>query len=216
VIDRAPPFLTESLLDELLARWQERNLPVVATRRPGLSEREIDELEREFDTVFGDELRCWWRWQDGAPRPSIVVDGLKLTPSTHPGPELLSAARALSEAKFMRRIDESNYFPTDPDPLRSWWPDWVPITCNISGGVLVCETGGPRHEPSRVRYVEYGVTEIPPTMTAESLGQIVAWWIELYDRGFYHYDQERDRWRCDDTDLEHFPGPEDYRNFYAL
>jgi cell wall assembly regulator SMI1 len=215
VIDRAPPFLTEALLDELLARWRERNLPILATRRPGLSDGEIDELEREFDTVFSEELRCWWRWQDGAPRPTIVVDGRKLMRSTHPGPEFLSAARALSEATFMRSIDESNYFPTDPDPLRSWWPDWVPITTNISGGVLACDTGGRRDEPCRVRYVQYGVTEIPPLVTAESLGQIVTWWIELCDRGFYYYNDQHDKWFCDNTELEHFPGPEGYRSFYA-
>jgi len=173
----------------------------------GPSDGEIDELEQRFDTVFSDELRCWWRWQDGAPRPVTTRNGRPWTLETQPGPELLTAEGAIFMAESMRRADEHIYDPTDPEPLRSWWPDWVPITCNISGGVLACETGRPRHEPCRVRYVHYGNTDIPPAVTAESLGQIVTWWIELYDRGYYHYDEKTDMWLCNDAYEEDFPGP---------
>lgn len=211
----APPLLTVGVLEDLRARWRARELAILTYLQPGLQTAEIREFENRVGYPFNVELQRWWGWQNGAVVPTRMIDGKARSISIHPGPELLSAERALEQAKRMRTFAESTYADSDPQLDAAWNPRWVPIALNSSGGLLTCEAGGDPNAACSVRYVQPGVTALPPTITAESLGQLVLWWIELYDRGLYYYDASIDLWLCDDSDLDIFPGPQQFRSFYA-
>jgi len=61
-----------------------------------------------------------------------------------PGPTLLSSAGALEVSRRLRRIAED----VDDELVDLFWDrSWVPITENISGGVLACMTSGAFEAP---------------------------------------------------------------------
>jgi hypothetical protein len=125
-----------------------------------------------------------------------------------PGPWWISVEFAVERAAFLASLDEG-------EDLQGWNPSWLPVTRNISGGVLACECVSSSELTSSVRYVEPGISDLPPAVTAHSLGQVVSWWIELYDGEFYYFNAARGRWEVDVSNFDSFPGPEQLRTHYS-
>lgn len=197
------PALSVDMLEALRERWAARGLSIADDLNPGLSTAELDALEAEIECPLGPELRCWWGWQNGEARKES-------TPFRNraPGPWFMTVSEALKAAAFFAELDEG-------EDLRSWGDGWLPVTRNVSGGLLACEPPASADGLSCVRYVQAGVTDLPPDITAGSLGQIVAWWIELYDRDLYYLNDTTDRWTIDASDYETFPGPARFRTYYT-
>lgn len=194
------PRLSPELLEALHECWARHEVAIVDHLRPGLARDELDRIEEELGFELPQELRLWWSWHDGQECP---IDRREI----HAGPDLLSARQAVAQTRSLldiARMGEED----DPPGTVLWQEGWVPFTHSLWGGVLACA-------PIAVRYVDFWIIPTLEDPVATSLGQLIAWWIELYEIGVYAYDPEHSRWTCN-GDIEPKPGDPTFWEHYSL
>lgn len=194
------PVLSDVLLSELHERWVAAGAPIAQRLRPGLSERRMSELMEPIGRTLPYEARLWWGWHDGAERAAPGEDrAARLVGPPFP---FLSLEEALADY-FRWRETVRTVVRGEAEPGRveewvdRWWPPHLlPLTHNV--GALVCDLDTPDGAGTPVRWMEpSALHEGAPTPLARSLGEIVTWWIEAFDRGIWSYDADRTQWQRD-------------------
>lgn len=198
-----PIALSTALLEELEQRWRERELPILDQLRPGLTDKEIDELIAPIGLNVPEEARVWWRWHDGA---DLV--GTSGEWSFSPGGSVVFAplARQVEHYREMRSRSRSEAVAA-PEAGRDedfWWgPSWFALTEGRPEVVCDCAAPGPT---SPIYAYDVGMWEELHTPRADSFGQVVTWWIRAYDDGIWRYD--RGQWTLDFERREALPAHE--------
>ena len=173
-------------------------MPLAERFAPGLSASEIAQLEAQYETSFPPELVTWWRWSNGV----TVLTEQEARDYPHdylwPGPALLSSSSSRDRAAMMRKIALEVNLPPE-NPLEIWAATWVPLTLNISGGLLFCDAAAGRPDGTcAVQYTsawqENGAVEV--TATIEGL---LRRWLELVDQGWFYFDEDRREWVSQDA-----------------
>jgi cell wall assembly regulator SMI1 len=177
--------LTTDQLLELERLLTEQKAPIVARFRPPASADEIAAVESFFGRQLPTELKLWWGWHNGT---DVKPHERAAKASIGPLFDFLNSAEALKATQDSRAIAEE----TDPDDPETWWGrTWLAIG---SSGAVACDVDVRPDAPVPVLDVDYHKTSSPGDVVAESLGQMVGWWIEAIDSGAWRYDDEHDRW----------------------
>jgi len=166
--------------------WQ--GAPVADRLRPGLSDVEIDEVLGPLGIDLPEEARVWWKWHDGAD-----PDGDRwISPRAFAYVSLGEATLIREEVRQQAQRAGTPDAPPPMDEPDYWWaPSWFPL--GSSGGTVACDYSVARHEPSPIRVVDWWDEEFHRPKAA-SLGQMVSWWIDAFDRGAWYFDRERGVW----------------------
>lgn len=191
--DPAPPLLTFELLDQLEARWRTQGARIADVLRPGLPEARIDELTAPLGLRLPYEARLWWGWHDGADEP-LGARTLEygMTP-------LLNFAPLNMAAKWYPERREIALDTDMGDADEFWSPTWFPIA---QLGNVACECDVEDGAPSPILDVDYHHGDVPGAVAARSFGEMVSWWIEAIDSGWWRFDQTAQRWQ---RDLDRLP-----------
>ena len=181
--------LAKDLLDELGARWEARSLPLLDLLQPGLSDRQISEVEASLGLRLPTEARLWWSWHDGVPATAVRFGRER---SFGPGFEYLPLSEAVQLYGKQRELSveaaEGNDPPMD-DPHYWWAPSWFPITRSGSGEVVVVDCNAAPGEPTPVRLIDWWLEDFHEVRTA-SLREVVAEWIDAFDTGRWRWVNE--------------------------
>jgi hypothetical protein len=148
-------MLDEGLLAELERRWRDQSPALVERLAPGLSDEEIDRLVEPLDYSLPEEVRRWFRWHDGSSNRPVIF-----TRAFTPLRDSISLSAGFAD------MDE-----TRPD-------DWLNVMDEKPYVIFDCrgETIAP------VWHLEYSFDLDSPTRPVfESIGDMVAFWIELID-----------------------------------
>ncbi len=115
----------------------------------------------------------------------------------------LSLADAVEQYRKCRTSAELLVVPNLPpldDPDYRWNPAWLPVTGPQLPIVIDCSVA--EGEPTPIRFIDWQNVDGFFKPRAESLGQMVSWWIEAIDCGAWRWNPERNRW---DTHNELLP-----------
>jgi len=175
---------TEQLehLERLLA---EQGAPIVQRLQPPASAEAFAVIEAEFGLPVPEELRLWWGWHDGT---NVKPHEKAAKASIGPLFEFLSMEEALKATRESRELA----LDIDPDePEIYWGKTWLALGTD---GRVACDLmSGPGASVS-VLDVDYHKTSKPGTIAAQSLGEMVRWWIEALESGAWRYEPEHNRW----------------------
>jgi len=70
-----------------------------------------------------------------------------------------------------------------------WRSTWLPVAAQAHGGLCVVDCADPGATASPVNYVEWpGGDDADDPPRAQSLGEVVSWWIEAFDDGSFFLD----------------------------
>jgi hypothetical protein len=184
----------------MLHAYEERlgsqGVPVEQWTRPGLGSEEMEETLASLGLSLPIEGRVWWGWHDGATREGQdKVVG--------PWRSFLSLAEAVKVAQEFRLMAEELVEPDTPpldDPDFRWNPAWLPIKGPQLPFVIDCSVAD--GAPTPIRFIDWQNVDGFFKPRAESLGQMVSWWIEAIDCGARRWDPERNQWDMHDELLE--------------
>jgi hypothetical protein len=172
------PQLTAALRG-LEDRFRAQNAPVAHLLRPGLSDNQIDALTAELPFRFSDELRCLYRWHDGADETDDDTGEHAFVP----GMDVIAPlAQAVQE---YHRWIEAPSIPQEP-----YSPTWFPI--NLGRTIIVVESGvaagtaGALH--SLDTHSEWLYDRAPSLLHAVRL------WNKMLDDGYWIYDEFEHDW----------------------
>jgi hypothetical protein len=175
--------LTEELLARLERCLSDQRLPWLSSRRQPLTDDEIDQLTRPVGIALPPELRLWWRWFNGASAPRRV----ELTPVL----EVVSLEVALRGRDAM--IDVAAGVAETPDDAERLYPSsFLPLFG--SGGSVTIAANTALGPATPLHYVEFHPNDHPLVMLAPSLGDAVHRWVEMYEAGYYRWDEARGEW----------------------
>ena len=169
-------------LERLLA---EQGAPVVGRLQPPATSAAVADVESYLGFPLPTELRQWWGWHNGT---DVKPHELAVKGSIGPSYKFLATDRAVRFSRELRTGAEEDE-PEDPDSL--WASSWIAIG---SQGRVACECNIHRDAPVPVLDVDYHKTSKPGAVVADSLGEMVRWWIEALESGAWRYDEEHDRW----------------------
>jgi hypothetical protein len=169
-----------------------QGVPLDRSDRPGLSDAEMRETLAPIGLSLPLEGRAWWGWHDGSPGEG---DGKLIAP---PGDRFLSLSEAIDCYREFRGIVERSVEPDIPalaDPDDRWHPACLPIRGRQLPVVIDCSVA--ESEPTPLRRIDLQDVEGSPRPRAQSLGQMVGWWIDAIDRGAWQWDAVRGEWTVD-------------------
>src|SRR5437764_1031354 len=110
-------FMLQDLLDQLEAQWRRLQAPIADALRPGLTDRQLDDVSARLDLVLPGELRALWAWHDGAD-PSTLRD---IGPG---GYEFLTSDEVVAARQFNLQV----HGEADADlPDMYWHRTWIPF-----------------------------------------------------------------------------------------
>jgi cell wall assembly regulator SMI1 len=183
-IERLSPKQLEHL-ERLLV---EQRAPVVQRFQPPASAEAFEAAEAYLGLTLPIELRQWWEWHDGT---DVKADERSLLASIGPFFAFLGTGEAIECSREMRQIAVD----IDPDnPDASWRPTWLAIG---KYGRVASEIGMEPDAPVPILDVDYHKAAYPGAVIAQSLGEMVGWWIEALESGAWRYDDEQGRWKRD-------------------
>lgn len=172
-------LLDTALLAELEATWQEAGAQIADVLAPGLSDGQIDELMAPTGLRLPDEARRWWGWHNGVTE--------KARHGWDIGRQILFFS--LSEALE----DFGELFGGGGESAPATWLPWV----RAAGGWVAIDCGQPDIAPVYRVDVESGMFG-----AADSMGEAVSLWIEMYKSGGWSLNPNGWGW---DLDLERAP-----------
>ena len=182
------PLLTTGMLDELHAAWREQGALIADGLRPGLTDTEMTALARSSQLALPVEARVWWGWHDGTN---------SMTGSYAVGRELLflPLARALDLYRQQLTIAENvaeGEESLTPDDV---WPRaWLPLSTEGNGAMMVCDCSVAEGAPTPIRHFNHEFAGESRRVVAESLGQVVSWWLAALDSRAWTWDRNRGVW----------------------
>jgi hypothetical protein len=84
-----------------------------------------------------------------------------------------------------------------------WDPQWVPFT--IASGHVLCDCSVAPEEPTPIRLYDPGALgEAVREPRAQSLAELVGWWLEAFSSGAWRFVKAADEWR---RDYDRLPPP---------
>lgn len=193
------PLLDAELLADWERCWERHGVAGRSLRAKPLSDDARAAAAAAMGVQFVGELDLWWRFHDGMGR----------IPAGQPGgstpyfgePWFLRLEQSVAEHVSLK--DAAAQMATADLPQEVIFdPTWVPLTHNLHGGDLVCDSIPDEIGRHAIRYVEPGDSEIPAVVIVPSLGTLVTWWIRCYDIGAYRIVDGR--WRLH-TDVPGYP-----------
>lgn len=174
--------------EELLARLErclsDQRLPWLSARRQPLTDDEIAQLTEPIGVELPPELRLWWGWFNGATTPARV----ELTPVL----EVVSLEVALRGRATMRAVAAEVAQMRDEDIERHFPSSFLPVF-GTGGSVTIAANAG-LGPATPLHYVEFHPNDHPLVMLAPSLGDAVHRWVEMYEAGYYSWDEASGRW----------------------
>jgi hypothetical protein len=156
-------LLDDELLGALEGRWRARGAQTLEVMEPGLTDEQIDEFAAPLGFPLPDELRTLYRWHGGSGRHEMAW---------------LRALRPLDLAVTSSLKDRAS--------SDDWRPGWIQILSERPAVLVDCLANDP-HGPAPVwnHHVEID----PPTRPSfASVGDMVAFWIELIDEDLMYWD----------------------------
>jgi hypothetical protein len=190
------PLLDAQLLHTYEERLRAQGLPFDEWVRPGLRGDEMDTVLAPLGLRLPSEARTWWGWHDGE-NPTARND--LLGPST----EFLSLAESVRQYGQSRGIAERTAKQDPPpwdDPDFAWNPAWLPIS--RPGHPVVIDCSVAEDDPTPIRYIDWQNVDSFFLPKAQSLGQMVTWWIEAIDVGAWEWSHKDQRWFSHNDRLE--------------
>jgi cell wall assembly regulator SMI1 len=193
------PRLTIELLEELHEQWVRNGAPITTALNPGLSDDEIDSLTAPLEIVMPDEARLWWKWHNGVPygSPSACWCGFVEYARLALAVKIVERNReeADMQVKFAREYD-----PTTPHDPSEWWrPSWMAITQRAGGAPIVFDCAVARDATTPIDVVDGEMKGIYPSPAAQSFGELITAWIEMFTTGAWSFDKTAGEWLFDDT-----------------
>ncbi len=201
-------MLTKADLETLEARWRDRGLPIADHMAPGLTDAALDAVASEFSLGLPEELRTWWGWHDGLVGTRDTQNDARVWERYPGGSVLLTSSEAITVARNHRALSEELEEPGEWEADDWWKTSWVPFVETLEGAAMLCETAKATKNGCPVAYHHWGTTTDSldgPHPLASSLGELVRWWIGLYDCGAFYEDTRTGRWHF--REVEGRPGP---------
>lgn len=160
--------LDQELLTTLEARWHEQSPALLDRLAPGLRDVEIDRLTAPLGYSLPEEARRWFRWHDGSTgRPVMFARAL----------DHLSAS--VDSTLQFAKLDET------------WVPGWLKVMDDKPYVLFDCR--GAADAPVPVWHLDYAYD--PPTRPVfDSIGDMVAFWIELINAGQLRWSPQSGGW----------------------
>jgi hypothetical protein len=158
-----PKLLDEQLLAALEHRWHAKGASTPEIMGRGLTDGQIDAFASPLGFPLPDELRTLYRWHNGS-GPHRIIWGCSLRD--------LDLA-VVSSVRTRANSDD-------------WRPGWVQILSERPAVVVDCLTNGP-HGPAPVWNYHVEI-EAPTRPSFASVGDMVAFWIELIDEDLMYWD----------------------------
>jgi hypothetical protein len=195
-----PRMLDIGLCEQLERRWISQGAPLAGRLRPGLTERQMDELTEPLGLRLPVEARLWWGWHDGA-----AVGRYSVSRELGPAREFLSLSAAVEHYEQRRRM-AAQAIEGAPPPMSEpdwWWhPTWLPVT--NGGPTIACECSVAQGEPCPMLVVDWHEAaewiEFPeaadPVRTG-SFGEMVEIWLRALDCGAWRFDASIGHWDGD-------------------
>lgn len=183
------PILDNATLRVYEGRLRAQGVPIDGWHEPGLTDDDMSEALAPLGLSLPLEGRVWWSWHNGVPgrgKAKLVA------PS---GDKFLSLAEAIETYKEFRAIVQELVEPDIPllaDPDYRWNPAWLPIRGPQLPVVIDCSV--PESQPTPLRFIDLQDVEGSPKPRAQSLGQMLSWWIEAIDCGAWRWNRERSQW----------------------
>lgn len=165
-----------------------QGVPVDEWKCPGLTSDQADEVLAPLGLRLPSEGRAWWRWHDG---PTPEGRGLLFGP----GKFCVSLEKAVEIYREFRAIVARAVEPDNPpldDADYRWNPAWLPIDGPQLPTVIDCSV--PEGEPTPLRFIDLADVEESPKPRAQSLGQMVTWWITALESGVWQWDRNARAW----------------------
>jgi hypothetical protein len=188
-----PPLFDTAMLRTYESRLRTQGVPVDEWRKPGLTDDEMSDALAPLGLGLPMEGRVWWGWHNGAPG---YGKGKLVAPS---GDKFLSLAEAVETYREFRTIVQGLVEPDIPllaDPDYRWNPAWLPIRGPQLPVVIDCSV--PEGQPTPLRFIDLQDVEGSPKPRAQSLGQMVSWWIEAIDCGAWRWNPASNQWDTHD------------------
>jgi hypothetical protein len=182
-------MLDRDLLSTYEERLRAQGVPVDGWTRPGLTTDEMRETLSPLGLRLPIEGSVWWAWRDGGEREGREhVLG--------PYKDFLSLSEAVKRHQDFRAIAEEQVepdFPPFDDPDYQWNPAWLPISGDPSHPVVIdCSVA--EGMPTPLRVIDWEDIDGFFKPRAESLGQLVSWYMKAMDAGAWRWSPERRQW----------------------
>jgi hypothetical protein len=129
-----------------------------------------------------DEARRWWKWHDG-----VAASDIRYRYQRAIGPPDLDFV-PLEEAVAAYVRTQSGYEQrhTASGGPQLWDPQWLPFT--IASGHVLCDCSVAPEEPTPIRLYDPGALgEAVREPRAQSLGELVGWWLEAFSSGAWRF-----------------------------
>jgi hypothetical protein len=158
-------MLDDELLEELERRWRERSPEIFERFAPGLSDEEIIATAAPLGLTLPEEVLRWFRWQNGTNFPVMLASAFESIDGT------------VERTEIHRKLDVPH--------------EWLNVMDNQPYVFFDC--GGDPPAPAAVWH--YDVDRGLPTRPKfQSIGDMVALWIELIDSDQLLWDADGNDW----------------------
>jgi hypothetical protein len=187
-----PPVLDAALLGEYEARLRDQGVPLENWGHAGITPEQQHRALRALGLRLPGEAQTWWSWHNGCPGYGLA----KL--ATPIGEKLLNIDEAVDVYREYRDIVVRHAEPDIPElanPDDRWSPSWLPITGRQTPIVIDCSE--PETDVTRLRCINLAYVTESKEIGAQSLGQMVIWWIGAIDSGAWVWDRSAEQWIVD-------------------
>jgi hypothetical protein len=157
-------MLDPDLLAALEDRWRMAGVPYLDDLPPGLTDEDIDRQAAPLGFALPDEVRLWYRWHNGS-SGDYVTEMRTITSLAHD-------------------VEFTLAFSDDPH-----WPrGWLKVMDEKPYVAFDCR--GPADAPVPVWHYDHEY-DLPTRPVFGSIGDLVAFWIELIDDGWMAWEINR-------------------------
>ena len=156
--------------------------------RSGLVDAEIDRLSASLPFGLPDELRCLYRWHDGA---------FELDERGEGGFPRVGVLYSLSQA--MREYARWTTMPTTDE---TYDPAWIPVS-GAGGRLLVADSGALPGHASPIHHIDIDESVEWDLIRAPSLVYMINVWDQMIYDGHWVCDAETGLWRDGSETPEH-------------